>query len=94
MKNKTLVAMDTPYHIGFVKKDEDDPRRHKSRCIHYEHGTKNCLKNTMRCVGSAHCTFYQETYSKEADPEYNQLPSYYRKFINTMNEEKQQNESD
>ena len=26
---------DTPWHVGFVKKEEDDPRRHKARCISY-----------------------------------------------------------
>ena len=26
---------DTPWHVGYAKKQEDDPRRHKARCIHY-----------------------------------------------------------
>lgn len=23
---------DTPWHVGYTKKDENDPRRHKARC--------------------------------------------------------------
>lgn len=32
---------DTPWHIGYITKDENDPRRHKARCVHYRDGV--CL---------------------------------------------------
>lgn len=56
---------DTPWHMGYVKKDEDDPRRHKARCIHYSGG--NCWRNNIfviRCVGSSHCEDYSESYEE------------------------------
>lgn len=51
---------DTPWHIGYVTKDEDDPRRHKSRCV-YNDGRKCLNTNVTECCGSAHCRFYAET---------------------------------
>ena len=36
---------DTPWHVGFVKKEEDDPRRHKARCIYYAEGV--CYQGKM-----------------------------------------------
>lgn len=35
---------DTPWHISYVTKDEDDPRRHKSRCV-YNDGKKRLNGN-------------------------------------------------
>ena len=49
---------DTPWHIGYAKKKDNDPRRHKSRCIHLEEGI--CHARGIRCPGSAHCTSYCE----------------------------------
>lgn len=54
---------DTPWHIGFVKKDESDPRRHKARCFYYQRGECHCTKSayyTSRCPGSSHCSKYIE----------------------------------
>lgn len=54
---------DTPWHVGFAKKDSDDPRRHRSRCIYYSDGCCCCGKSgcyKMKCGGSAHCLFYEE----------------------------------
>lgn len=53
---------DTPWHVGYAKKDEDDPRRHKGRCIYF---IKKCTMPKspyyMReCGGSAHCMSYSE----------------------------------
>ncbi len=55
---------DTPWHVGYTKKDEDDPRRHKARCIHNVDGEcrstrSNYYKET--CGGSSHCDEYSET---------------------------------
>lgn len=49
---------DTPWDIGYAKKKENDPRRHKSRCIHIEDGI--CKLRATKCVGSAHCNSYNE----------------------------------
>ena len=54
---------DTPWHVGSAKKDSDDPRRHRSRCIYYSDGCCCCGKSgcyKMKCGGSAHCLFYEE----------------------------------
>ena len=59
MKN---MLPDTPWHIGYAKKKEDDPRRHKSRCSHIENGY--CRVIGAKCGGSAHCTFYEEKSEK------------------------------
>lgn len=48
----------TPWHIGFLKKDEDDTRRHKARCAYYEKG--HCSTRFSGCIGSAHCSQYRE----------------------------------
>lgn len=51
---------DSAWHIGYVKKEEDEPRRHKSRCI-FNDG-KNCMSPHMiYCNGSAHCKYYAES---------------------------------
>ena len=65
MANKILP--DTPWHVGYTKKEEDDPKRHKSRCIHIEDKICKCGKSgsfMVRCGGSAHCCFYSETLSE------------------------------
>ncbi len=51
---------DTPWHIGYIKKDEEDPRRHKKRCVFNEN---NHCKNSHlngECYGSSHCKYYAE----------------------------------
>ena len=35
---------DTPWHMGYVKKEQQDPRRHKSRCIYLKSGNCECGK--------------------------------------------------
>ncbi len=49
---------DTPWHIGYAKKDEDDPRRDKRRCVYYASG--HCQYRKERCFGSSHCGNYSE----------------------------------
>lgn len=61
MKNKILP--DTPWYMGYAKKKENDPRRHKSRCIYLKEGICHCGTSgayTLKCPGSSHCTSYTE----------------------------------
>lgn len=58
---------DTPWHVGYAKKEEDDPRRHKSRCIHNKNGI--CMSTRShyckeKCGGSSHCSDYAESYEE------------------------------
>ena len=48
----------TPWHIDFVRKSENDPRRHRSRCSHYQ-TDKSCSIYGI-CIGSSHCKFYSD----------------------------------
>jgi len=62
MERKRLP--DTPWHVGYTKKDEADPRRHKARCIFITNGfCKNghCGCFLRKCGGSAHCQYYSES---------------------------------
>ncbi len=60
MRDRALP--DTPWHVGYTKKAEDDPRRHKSRCVHIESG--KCRLLEMTCAGSMHCVSYAETWEQ------------------------------
>lgn len=51
----------TPFHIGRFKRSEDDPRRHKSHCIHYRKSDKRCTFLNKICHSSSHCDFYSDT---------------------------------
>ena len=50
----------TPWHVGKITKKEDDPRRHRSRCLHYNKLNGQCSRILLRCPGSAHCSEYVE----------------------------------
>lgn len=50
----------TPWHKEKWTRDEDDPRRHRSRCVYHRRDNK-CLYHKMNCYGSAHCDEYRET---------------------------------
>lgn len=50
----------TPWHIERYERQEDDPRRHRSRCKHFERNKKSCYKRNGKCIGSAHCLEYEE----------------------------------
>lgn len=50
----------TPWHLETLKMNEDDDRRHKSRCIYYYKANKNCKRLNLKCPGSAHCDYYKE----------------------------------
>lgn len=65
--NQKSKLPDTPWHVGFVYKDENDPRRHKARCIHLQKrickcGLSGCY--LANCIGSAHCKYYAEGHSQ------------------------------
>lgn len=54
---------DTPWHVGYTKKEENDPRRHKSRCVYLKNGICRCGVDgcyTRKCGGSSHCKHYSE----------------------------------
>lgn len=57
------ILPDTPWHLGYAKKEENDPRRHKSRCIYLQDGKCRCGNSgayTLKCPGSSHCIHYTE----------------------------------
>lgn len=52
----------TPWHVDRFTRDEDDPKRHRSRCIYYDktHTVNFRCEKRGKCIGSAHCEFYYE----------------------------------
>lgn len=61
---------DTPWHVGYTTKEEDDPRRHKSRCIYKQRNICHQGKSSaymLRCPGSSHCKFYAESEAMAED---------------------------
>lgn len=50
----------TPWHTEILRRSEGDAKRHRSRCIHYISGSKQCRCRNSRCIGSAHCDYYRE----------------------------------
>lgn len=67
---------DTHWHVGYVTKAEDDPRRHKARCVKYNKGECGFHSSRTRCQGSSHCSLYAET-----------LEDWQKNFINTRTNE-------
>ena len=68
MVPNTIAGMDTPWHIGYAKKAEDDPCRDKRCCIFLKHG--KCTNGVsgafaLRCPGSSHCERYTEEYKED-----------------------------
>ncbi|MDO5519875.1 MAG: hypothetical protein Q4G58_05215, partial [bacterium] len=60
----------TPWHIGFTKTQEGDPRRHRSNCKSYNFEKKRCTNRKslywdMHCGGSAHCDYYEKANEDE-----------------------------
>lgn len=47
-----------PAHLEFLHKDEDDARRHKTRCVHYK--DEYCKYYKRKCYGSRFCEVYKE----------------------------------
>lgn len=56
-----------PKNTETPKKDENDPRRHNHRCIHFDGLTGKCcckqLPYAQKCFGSARCDYYREVKS-------------------------------
>lgn len=59
-----------PWHVEYLKMDEDDTRRHKSRCI-YHLKNNYCRKTSGNCFGSSHCSFYKESATKQLNQNQN-----------------------
>ena len=58
MAKKDLVGLSgTPWHVGYLKKEEDDPRRDKRNCAYYNKGY--CTHRFGKCIGSSHCDHYK-----------------------------------
>lgn len=57
---KSRILTGSPWHIEKYTRQEDDPRRHRSRCVNYNATTKHCSYRCEQCTGSAHCSHYQE----------------------------------
>ncbi|MBR6821704.1 MAG: hypothetical protein IKM87_00885 [Clostridia bacterium] len=55
----------TPWHPEYLKRDEEDKRRHRSRCRYYDKKGSYCNKGLVKCLGSSHCEFYEETKDRE-----------------------------
>lgn len=72
MPYKDLGRMkDTPWHIGYVKKKENDPRRHKSRCSHYR--VDGSCGFYSRFIGSAHCPEYVDVILQKEKTAYKEM---------------------
>ena len=48
------------FHHSFIFKDENEDKRHKSRCVYYEGSNKYCSYYCMNCKGSNTCEKYEE----------------------------------
>ncbi len=48
-----------PAHLEFLHKDENEARRHKTRCVHYKDGY--CKYYKRKCCGSRFCEMYKES---------------------------------
>lgn len=67
---------DTPWHVGYTKKENNDPRRHKSRCVYLKKGICYCKFSgsyLTKCGGSSHCKYYSETSEKEENQKNEQM---------------------
>ena len=51
----------TAWHKEFLKKKENDPRRHRARCLYYCEDNQ-CGQRFTKCSGSAHCALYKDGY--------------------------------
>lgn len=51
----------TPWHVERVhNEDENDSRRHRTRCMYYDKETKHCKRQYGMCVGASQCNVYRE----------------------------------
>ena len=49
-----------PWHVEKMIRQEGDLRRHRSRCIYYDKKKSHCSKVIGKCIGAAHCNYYEE----------------------------------
>ena len=62
---KLSQRMGTASHIEYLRMEEGDTRRHKSRCIKYNKEKDICMCTAsgnylLKCGGSSHCKYYKE----------------------------------
>ena len=50
----------TTWHVEKATRKDDDPKRHKSRCVYYRKSDSYCIQLVGKCGGSAHCKYYIE----------------------------------
>jgi len=89
--NDSKKLPDTPWHIGFAKKDIDDPRRHKSKCLYLNSNIcecNQCETYLLKCPGSSHCRYYAETLHQD-ELNKNQHMSIEKENENRANEYRQ-----
>ena len=54
------VMTGSPWHVEKMVRQEGDSRRHRSRCIHNDKKNSHCSKVVGKCIGAAHCSYYEE----------------------------------
>lgn len=59
------VMTGCPWHVEKMVRQEGDSRRHRSRCIYYNKKESHCSKVVGKCVGAAHCSYYDEYQAQE-----------------------------
>jgi len=60
MKKDVSGLQGTPWHVERFHREEGDPRRHRSRCKHYNKEEKRCVLRGYNCYGAGHCDLYAE----------------------------------
>ena len=55
----------TPWHAERVHREDGDERRYKGRCKFYAYDGDYCTQRSERCLGSAHCDYYEALSEKE-----------------------------
>lgn len=73
----------TAWHVNALRKNEEDIRRHKSRCVFFNKENGLCSKVVSRCPGSAHCKYYSENANKKNTEQDKYVPQRAVPFQNT-----------
>lgn len=55
----------TPWHKERVHREDGDERRYKGRCQYYQYDKNYCKYLFGRCIGSAHCDYYEAVDEEE-----------------------------
>ena len=56
-----------PWHVEKMGRQEGDERRHRSRCKYHRKNDNYCSKRFGVCVGSVHCSNYEEVSHSSED---------------------------